>query len=152
MIKALSKTETELNYFMRKNNYKNSNCHPFLNKFLLEYSCFKLSCQFLLQFLLYSKVNQPYVYMRSLFFGFPSHLGHHRAPSRVPCATQQVLISYLFYTQWCTYVNPNLPVHPTLSPPTLVSTHPFSISVSHKKEQNCAICRDVDGPRDCHIG
>ena len=20
----------------------------------------------------------------------------------------------------------------------------------HKKEQNCAICRDVDGPRDCH--
>ena len=83
---------------MRKNNYKNSNCHPFLNKFLLEYSCFKLSCQFLLQFLLYSKVNQPYVYMHSLFFGFPSHLGHHRAPSRVPCATQSVLISYLFYT------------------------------------------------------
>ena len=24
------------------------------------------------------------------------------------------------------------------------------ILLSHKKEQNCAICRDVDGPRDCH--
>ena len=21
---------------------------------------------------------------------------------------------------------------------------------SHEKEQNCAICRDMDGPRDCH--
>ena len=24
------------------------------------------------------------------------------------------------------------------------------ILLSHKKEQNCAICRDMDGPRDCH--
>ena len=24
------------------------------------------------------------------------------------------------------------------------------ILLSPKKEQNCAICRDVDGPRDCH--
>ena len=24
------------------------------------------------------------------------------------------------------------------------------ILLSHKKERNCAICRDVDGPRDCH--
>ena len=24
------------------------------------------------------------------------------------------------------------------------------ILLSHKKEENCAICRDVDGPRDCH--
>ena len=24
------------------------------------------------------------------------------------------------------------------------------ILLSNKKEQNCAICRDVDGPRDCH--
>ena len=28
---------------------------------------------------------------------FPSHLGHHRALSRGPCAVQQALISYLFY-------------------------------------------------------
>ena len=48
----------------------------------LEYSCFSLLCQFLL----YNKVNQPYIYVYPLFFGFPSHLGHHKAPSRHPCA------------------------------------------------------------------
>ena len=50
----------------------------------------------------------------SCIFKFSSHLGHQRAPSRVPCAVQQVLISYVFYTQQCIYVNPNLPIHPTL--------------------------------------
>ena len=29
---------------------------------------------------------------------------------------QQVLISYLFYTYYCICVNPNLPVHPTITP------------------------------------
>ena len=33
------------------------------------------------QFLLYSKVNQLYAYICPLCFGFPSHLGHHRALS-----------------------------------------------------------------------
>ena len=28
------------------------------------------------------------VYIHLLLFGFPSHLGHHRALSRVPCAIQ----------------------------------------------------------------
>ena len=68
----------------------------------------------LCQFLLCSKVNQSYVYIYPLFFRFPSHLGHHRALSRVPGAIHLVLISYLFYTQQCINVNPNLPVHPTL--------------------------------------
>ena len=36
--------------------------------------------------------------MYSLLFGFPSPLGNHRPLSRVPCAIQSVLISYLFYT------------------------------------------------------
>ena len=35
-----------------------------------------------------------YAYIHS-FFRFPSHLGHHESLSRVPCAVQQVLISYL---------------------------------------------------------
>ena len=38
-----------------------------------------------------------------LFF---SHLGHYRVLSRVSCATQQILISYLFYVCQCLYVNP----------------------------------------------
>ena len=42
----------------------------------------------LCQFLLYHKVNQLYIYMYPLFLGFPSHLAHHRALSRVPCAIQ----------------------------------------------------------------
>ena len=33
-----------------------------------------------------------------LFFGFPSHLGHQRVLGTVPCATQELLISDLFYT------------------------------------------------------
>jgi len=42
-------------------------------------------------------VNQLYVHVHLLFWGFPSHLGHHRASSRVPCA-MQLFHSYLFYT------------------------------------------------------
>ena len=38
-----------------------------------------------------------YIYMYMPFFGFPSHLCHHRALSRSPCAIQYLLISYLFY-------------------------------------------------------
>ena len=37
-------------------------------------------------FLLYSKVNQVYMYIH--LFGFSSHLGHHRASNKVPCAVQ----------------------------------------------------------------
>ena len=66
-----------------------------------------------LSLLLYSKVNQLYVYLYPLIFGFPSYLGHHRALSRVPCAVQQVLISYLFYIQLC----PSLCTPMDYSPP-----------------------------------
>ena len=31
-------------------------------------------------------------------FGFPCHFGYHRALSRVCCATEETLASYLFYT------------------------------------------------------
>ena len=72
---------------------------------LLEHSCFTMSCQHLLN----SKVYQLSVYIL-LLFRLPSHLVHHRALSRVPCATQRVLISYLLYIQQGTNVNPNLPI------------------------------------------
>ena len=64
----------------------------------------------------YTAVKQLYVYIYPLFFGFPSHLGHHRALGKVPCALQQIL-SYLFYTQYqyCGYSNPDLPI--CLTPP-----------------------------------
>ena len=43
------------------------------------------------QLLLYSKMNQLYVSVYALCFGFPSHLGHHRGLSRVP------VLSHGFY-------------------------------------------------------
>ena len=33
-----------------------------------------------------TEVNQLHICIYPLFFGFPSHLGHHGALSRVPCA------------------------------------------------------------------
>ena len=64
--------------------------------------------------LLYNDAHQPYVYADPLFWiTFP--LGHHGALKRRPCPSQYVLISFLFYTQRCVYVNPNLPRTP-LSP------------------------------------
>ena len=57
----------------------------FLSLFLLEYSCFTMLC------LLGSSVQQNELTTHIHIFpllGFPSHLGHHRALSRVPCAEQ----------------------------------------------------------------
>ena len=51
------------------------------------------------------------------FLGFPSHLGHYRALSRVPCAVQKVFISYLFYPQYCICASPHLEIHPALPSP-----------------------------------
>ena len=62
-----------------------SGCWQFtlsLSLFFLECNCLTMVCMFLL----YSKVNQLYVSIYLPFFGFPSHSGHHRALSRVPCA------------------------------------------------------------------
>ena len=71
-----------------------------------------------------------YVYMYTFFFRFPSHLDHHRSLNGAPCAKQYILISYLFYTQWCIYVNPNLPVYSTPTPTlscSLLSSLPFPL-------------------------
>ena len=56
----------------------------------------------LCSFLLYSKVNQLYVYIYPLFFGFPSHLGHHRSLSRVPCAITLIFFK-IFYLLFIYY-------------------------------------------------
>ena len=80
----------------------------------------------------YSHMTRPYLYFLFFFFFLPfsfSFIGVQLfynvvlvstvQRSGVPCAMQQVLISYLFYTDQCIYVNPNLPIHPT--PPRLQS-------------------------------
>ena len=58
------------------------------------YSCFILLCQFLQ----YSRVNQPCIYLYPRFFGFPSRLGHNSAPSRVLCALQWRLIVFFMHS------------------------------------------------------
>ena len=85
----------------------------------------------LCQFLLYCTVTQPYVYIYPLLFGFPPHLGNHRALSRVPCAvgSHQLAILYLLSIE-CIYVNPKLPVHPASPLSPLISIHLFCMSVS----------------------
>ena len=62
-----------------------------------------------------------------LFFQTSFPLDHHGALNRVPCHIQQVLISYLFYTQQCIYVNSNLPIYSTLSFP--LGIHKFVLYV-----------------------
>ena len=52
----------------------------------------------------------------SPLFGFPSHLGHHRTPRRVPWAKQQVLIHYLFYTQCINSVYMSVPISQFIPP------------------------------------
>ena len=48
------------------------------------------------KFQVYSKMVSTYTYIHSLFRFF-SHIGHYRVLSGVSCASQQFLISYLFY-------------------------------------------------------
>ena len=74
------------------------------------YSCFTMLCSFLL----YSSVNQLYVYIHFLPFGSPFRLGH-RASRRVPCAMQQVLIS-IYFIPSVNSVYTSVPIYQFLSP------------------------------------
>ena len=59
---------------------------PFLSS-LEQYILFKKLLEYnylTILFLLYSKGNQPYVYIHPFFFEFPYHLVHHRSLNRVP--------------------------------------------------------------------
>ena len=81
-------------------------------------------------FLLYSKANQPYIHMHPLFFWtlFPFRPPKGTGQSSLCCAV--VLISYLFYTQQCMYVSPNLPIHLIPSSPRGIHTFVLYICVS----------------------
>ena len=94
--------------------------------FKLIYSCFTVLCQFLL----YSKAYQPQAHTHPCFLGFPSHLGHYRALSRFPSATQQILIQFSSVAQSCPtlcnprdYSTPGFPVHHQLPELTQTPVH-----------------------------
>ena len=104
----------------------------------------------LCQFLLYSKVHQLHIHICPLFFRVFSHTGHYRVLSQVPCASQQVLISYLVdiglaktvvganlkelfgqpNRQSCIYVNPHLPIYPSSFP---LDNHKFDFLLLHHR-------------------
>ena len=55
-----------------------------------------------------SKMNQLYMYIHPLFFGFPSHLGHHRALNRVLCdmSLSAAAAAAKLLQSWLTLCNP----------------------------------------------
>ena len=69
-----------------------------------------------------------YIYLSPLFFGFPSHLGHHRALSRVfpELYSQFSLIIYFIHSISSVYMS--IPISQFIPPssfPPLVSIHFF---------------------------
>ena len=111
----------QINLIMRQHKY-HIKCQSETLSFFLFFSFIKkkktfVGVQLLYDVVLVSTVQQSksaiciHILPAPHFFGFSSHLGHHRALRRVLCATQSVLFSYLFYTQQCIYVS--LPIHPT---------------------------------------
>ena len=65
--------------------------------FFLEYICFTMFCQFLL----YSKVSQLHVYLHPFLFRISFPFRSPQSVEESSLVMQQVLISHLFYTQWC---------------------------------------------------
>ena len=74
-------------------------------------------------------ISHMYTHIPS-FFGFPSHLSHHRALSRVPCAVYSRLPWVIFFICGSVYVSILIShyIPPLLSP--LVSIRLFSTSAS----------------------
>ena len=72
-------------------------------------------------FLLYNKVNQLYVYICPLFFGFPSQCGHHRELNRVPSR-------FLFIICFIHSINHRSPNSPHAYPLPL-GLHAFVLSI-----------------------
>ena len=75
-----------------------------------------------------TKEAHTHTYISSFWISFP-----FKSPqSRVPCAIQEVLVSYLCLTQWRIYINPNVTIHPSaffsLGVQTFVLYIPVSIS------------------------
>ena len=112
----------------------------------------ELNCLTMLsQFLLYSKMNQPYIYMYFFLFELPSHTGYHSALRRVPCAIQWVLIIYFMnkkkvkvkVTQSCpTLCDPmDCTVHGILQARILEwVAHPFCSGSSQPRNQTGVSC------------
>ena len=80
----------------------------------LEYNCFTMLCWFLPST---SWINYIYMYIYPLPLEPPSTLlGHHRAPSWVPCATLAILHKVVCIHQCCSLNSPHPPLCPQVHP------------------------------------
>ena len=71
-------------------------------------------------------MNQPYIHIYFLFFGFPSHLDPTKHWVEFPVLYSRFLLVIYFICGKCIYVNSSLPVHP----PHFWCPYLFSTSVS----------------------
>ena len=77
-----------------------------LKKKLLEYSCFTMLWCSVIQ-----QSESLHIYIYRLLFEFPSHFGHHRALSWVPCDVDFYFVSIFLHSS---VYNTPFTIHPTL--------------------------------------
>ena len=90
-----------------------------------------LHCRWILYHL--SHQGSPYVCIYPLFSGFPSHIGHHRGLSWVPCAILSRFSLVIYFIHSINNVYMSIPISqfiPPLPVPPLVSIYLFSMAVS----------------------
>ena len=86
---------------------------------LLEYSCFTM----LYVFLLYRKMNQLYLFIYPLLFGFPSHLGQHSALSSS--------LPYSWFSFVVYFIHSINSIYVSISVSQFLPTSPLVLSVLH---------------------
>ena len=99
-------------------------------------------------------MNQLYVHIYPppfffFFFGFPSHLGHHRALSRVPCAIQSVLIIRFIHGNNSVYRL--IPISQFIPPSFLCSPPHATLCTCHVLSLEWPIFQSPDVKFDHHI-
>ena len=100
----------------------------------------------LCHFLWYSKVDQLYIYIYSLFFRFFSHWGHYRILSRLPCAIKYCLTFLFFFFFWFPGSIHQLSWHARSLVPFQVSLYPMQaplLELSGRKWAPITLC--------CHL-
>ena len=94
----------------------NISTNPYNSFFKINFNQSIVALLCCVSFLLYSKMNQSYIYVYPLLFGFPFQ-------TKQSSLSYTVGSYYLFYAQQSVYVSPNLPILST--PPSPLCNHKF---------------------------